>query len=112
MQIIICYKLEHKNLITLNIGAKTAEPASPYSNAVISWGKILCLQTLSGKLSKCGVKLEKNLFFSFLSFIWISSKKSNVSTKSFLKYPPSFRHLVIISAGLGLEAGLEPISST
>lgn len=93
------------------MGAKTADPASPYSKAVISCGNIFCLQILSGKISKWGVKFEKNRFFSFLSLIWISSKKSSESTKSFLKYPPNFLHLVIISAGLGLDCGLGPINS-
>lgn len=70
---------------TLNIGDRTALPASPYWNAVSSCGSILCVQTPSGKLSNWPLKLEKNLLFSTLSFIWISSRNSKVSTKSFLK---------------------------
>lgn len=95
----------------LNIGANTAEPASPYSNAVINWGNIFCRHTLSGKLSNWFASAAKNRFFSALSLIWISSRNNSVSTKSFLKKPPGFRHLVMISAGFGRFVGDAPTSS-
>lgn len=103
---------EKKNkCITLNIGASTAEPASPYSNAVINCGKIFWRQTLSGKLSNWLVNEPKKRFFSALSLIWISSKNNNVSTKSFLKKPPGLRHFVMISAGFGRDPGDAPTNS-
>lgn len=105
------YSISSNSLPNLNIGASTAEPASPYSNAVISCGKIFWRHTLSGKLSNWLVNAPKKRFFSALSFIWISSKNNNVSTRSFLKNPLGFRHLVIISAGFGRLVGDAPTNS-
>jgi hypothetical protein len=45
--------------LTLNNGAKTAEPASPYSKAFSNCGRILFLQNDGGNESKDGVSLLK-----------------------------------------------------
>lgn len=63
------------------------------------------LHTLSGKLSNWAVRLLKNLVFSALSLICISSRNKSESTKSFLKNPPGFLQRVMISAGLGRVCG-------
>lgn len=63
----------------MNSGAKTADPALPYSKAFISCGRILCLHMADGKESNDGVKLLKNLFFSVWSFIYNKKyKKSKI----------------------------------
>lgn len=102
---------QNVQMLTLNIGARTAAPASPYSKAVINWGRILCWHTCCGKWSRCGVRALKNLFFSLRSLICISSRNSSASTSSFLKKPPFLRPLVITSAGLGRVLGFAPTSS-
>lgn len=69
------------------------------------------LHTCGGKLSSCAVIALKKRNFSALSLIWISSRNSSVSTRSFLKKPSGLRQRVITSAGFGRLAGLAPTSS-
>jgi len=49
---------------TLNSGARTAAPALPYSNALMSCGKILSLQNDVGKESSDDGRLLKKLLFA------------------------------------------------
>lgn len=69
------------------------------------------LQTCGGKLSNWAVIELKKRNFSALSLIWISSRNSRVSTKSFLKNPSGLRHRVIMSAGFGRLDGFAPTNS-
>jgi len=62
---------------TLNKGARTAEPALPYSNALINCGKMLSLQNDVGNKSRDDGRLLKKLFLA--SWSWICHKK-NTST--------------------------------
>jgi len=49
---------------TLNNGAKTADPALPYSNALMSCGRMLNLQNDVGNRSRDDGRLLKKLFFA------------------------------------------------
>lgn len=92
-------------------GGNTALPASPNSKAANNCGRILNRPTPSGNESNCAASCEKNRPFSPLSFIWISSRNSKASTRSFLKKPPLLRQRAITSAGFGLPSGLAPVNS-
>lgn len=92
-------------------GGKTALPASPYSKAANNCGRILNRPTPSGKLSKCVANWEKNRFFSFFAFTWISSRNKSASTRSFLKKPALLRQRAITSAGFGRLSEFALVSS-
>lgn len=70
-RIFICLFQAEKNNTTghgtLNRGAKTAEPALPYSNALMSCGNTLSLQNDVGNKSRDEGRLLKKLFFASCS---------------------------------------------
>lgn len=60
----------------LKRGAKTEDPAPPNSKALINWGRILCLQKLSGNESKLLFSSLKKSFLCEGSIIWITPRCS------------------------------------
>lgn len=120
------YSTSSSSLLSLNRGAKTADPAPPNSKAFKSCGRILCLEKFFGNESKCLLSSAKKSFLWVASMIWTecerkggrtvhhetwgstwtSSILSAMLTNWFDKYPPCSRNLLNRSAGFGRDFGL------